>query len=224
MSRVTIAFVLSICVKWARALILLCLLFIQTVGVVRIEASPGDESIVEITFTPGGTVLSAPTDFTATKINDYKIRLNWTNGAGASGVVIVANPTATPMDLTDGYIVFNGTASTVDDTDVDFNFWTAEQTQMFYRAVSVNENGSVSLPAYTEIVEVNLMTVLIAIVILMGLAGIAYWREDWIVYLISGITLLTFGGYYVATANYIGIALIFFGLYTAYRGLALRRR
>ena len=68
------------------------------------------------------------------------------------------------------------------------------------------------------------MSTVTNLVILAILSILGYWREDWIVYIIAGAGWATYGGYYVATTNYIGIICILYGVYTVARGLALRRQ
>jgi hypothetical protein len=66
------------------------------------------------------------------------------------------------------------------------------------------------------------MITLMGFSIMSLIAVIAYWKDERHPLLIAGFTMLIFGGYYVATTGYAGLALILFGVYTAARGLGYR--
>ena len=58
--------------------------------------------------------------------------------------------------------------------------------------------------------------------IMAFITTIAYWKDESKPLLVAGAVMLIFGGYYTATIDYAGIALVIFGLYTGARGLGYR--
>lgn len=62
------------------------------------------------------------------------------------------------------------------------------------------------------------------LILICFLAFIGYWRDEKLLHIITGLTWMIYGGYYIATAEYIGIAVVLFGGFTFYRGLFLRHK
>jgi hypothetical protein len=60
---------------------------------------------------------------------------------------------------------------------------------------------------------------LITLVLLMLFLGVSYWRQDKVLYEVSGLALTIFGLIFIATSAYFGIVCVVIGIYTTAKGL-----
>ena len=120
---------------------------------------------VTITWTPGG-VMFAPTNFTATVVNDNNIQLDWTPNGLAVTTLILGKVGSYPTSATDGYIIYNGAGATTNDTAVSLDETT---TNMFYAAYSVDGGGGTSPDSALAMAGGIGMTLLSLAILALGL-------------------------------------------------------
>jgi hypothetical protein len=122
-------------------------------------------STVDVTFTPQLSVLPV-VGFTATYINDTKVRLDWTNPDPANLTVLIVGKQGDtlPMNQYDGYVVYNGTGSTANDTAVNFNALLGDAN---YLAFTV-DNGTYSSPVTGQVENITMLLSTFLIGFLIG--------------------------------------------------------
>ena len=119
---------------------------------------------VTITWTPAG--LFAPTNFTATVVNDNNVQLDWTPNGLAVTTLILGKVGSYPTSATDGYIVYNSAGATTNDISVSLDETT---TNMFYAAYSVDGGGGTSPDSALAMAGGIGMTLLALAMLAMGL-------------------------------------------------------
>ena len=120
---------------------------------------------VTITWSPGG-VMFAPTNFTATVMNDNNIQLDWTPNGLAVTTLILGKVGSYPTSPVDGHIVYNGAGATTNDTSISLDETT---TNVFYAAYSVDGGGGTSPDSALAMAGGIGMTLLALILVAMGL-------------------------------------------------------
>ena len=182
---------------------------------------------VDVTITALPSGLWAPTGFTATYIDPACVSLSWVANPGTVATLIRAKIGSYPANATDGYIVYNGAGESMNDTAMDYD---QMMTDVYYIAWGVDGAGNVSNDYTYDVAESGIMTAFVLLMteylplilqtlLLAIFLFISYWRQDKILYLVTGLALLLFGLGYIATATAFGIAIVVIGLYTGARGL-----
>jgi hypothetical protein len=178
-----------------------------------------DEVSVDITATPvlPGYV-GPPVDFTATYISDNCVRLDWTMGIYAENTTIRAKFWEYPNDNADGYLVFDGSGTTSNDTALHFDVLLGT---VYYRAWSENATGSYSVEyADAELENPHVITIasvfnqLPLLLMLAGIVGLAYWHRDRLLYILAGFGFLIFGFDYWTTNYWLSIIIVLAGIYS----------
>jgi hypothetical protein len=122
--------------KWSKwTVTIFIVLSAVFVGVAIVFAEPLQQAITEtavmfsvsqditITSTPyyisGPVVLDAPSDLTAEYITLSDVSLTWVKGMGAVNTEIVVNYDHFPTTRMDGYVAYNGPATSADDMSAD---------------------------------------------------------------------------------------------------------
>jgi len=101
-------------VRWVLLLVVLAAL---AVGVPTLTARADTSAGVVITVSGNiSSVLGLPSNFTVTYISDCEIQLSWVKGIGATNTMIRAQEGSSPVDRTDGRIVYYGNGTSVTDT------------------------------------------------------------------------------------------------------------
>lgn len=120
----------------ARAIITICLAVMACVlNVTPVLAALSVD--VTVTWTPAGA-LFPPTDFVATVIDNDTIRLTWIPDVMAVTTHIRGKVGSYPVNVLDGYEVYNGAGNTVDDNSVNLDETAAN---IYYIAYSVDGGG-----------------------------------------------------------------------------------
>jgi len=117
--------------KWLLILSLIVIaLFIPTT--IALAATSAD-----VTVKATGYICGAPT-LTVTWISDTELKLDWTPGADAVATMVRAKVGSMPEDRNDGYLVYNGIATTFTDTAVNLDIIGGD---VYYKAWGANSDG-----------------------------------------------------------------------------------
>ena len=194
-----------------------------------IRFSPTNATIT-LTVTALGGLLSPPTDFQATFINDYEVSLTWTKGASANNTIIRAKYNDYPSSPTDGYGVYWGVGSSANDTATNFYEYLGT---IYYAAWSDNNTGTDNVtwswssesaladlggPAVSDLVDL-LKFIVIVLLIAGGFIALAKWTKSTFIQIMAGLVTITAGIAYIAmdpdiwTNLIFGTAIIAVGLY-----------
>jgi len=160
--------------------------------ILAIEVQAATSTDVTITYTPSG--LFAPTDFTATAINDSKITLTWTPNVLAVTTHIRGKVGSYPINVNDGYEVYNGAGNTVDDNSVSLDETAAD---IYYIAYSVDGGGVHSL----DYAQANAGGTGMTLIAFFGLGLFLTWigaKSHWIYRFLAGAAWLAIAALWVA--------------------------
>lgn len=170
------------------------------------------------TTCPAPTGMDAPGNFTATEENTTAVWLNWTIGAGAVNTLITRNSEAYPVNRTDGFEIYNGTGTTVNDTMLSL-----ANTAYYYRAWSYNGTATPTFTtdyAQVQIGGISIMTTMIVILGLGLMIPAFIWKKQalmvsaafvWVGFAFYNRTLSpTWGSYDIyEILFYVGIVMVF---------------
>ncbi len=141
----------------------------------------GAES-VDITVTAQGIVSGGITSFTITYVSDTKLQLDWTYGANITGVMIRGKYGQFPADIltanetpSDGYLVYTGAGTSVNDTSMDFD---TNPGPLYYRVWAQQADGSWVLTPAEDSKESAIMT-LLAFFLLPGIVSFLCIRSSY---------------------------------------------
>jgi hypothetical protein len=123
---------------------------------------------VDVTVTAQPSGLFAPTNFVATTITDNKITLTWASNIFAVTTHIRGKVGSYPVNVADGYEIYNGAGNTVDDNAVSLDETAAN---VYYIAYSVN-GGGVHSP---DKAQANTGGIGMTLIAFFGLALILTW-------------------------------------------------
>lgn len=118
--------------KWLRLLIVLVIISGVLLPVV-VEADTSSD----ITISASGWVAGAPGGLTITYISDFEVQLSWTKGLDAVNTMIRAAYGWAPTSITDGYQIYNGPGTSVNDDSIAL----ASPEVIYYTAFSQNAAG-----------------------------------------------------------------------------------
>lgn len=120
--------------KWLKVVILSLLLVLLIPSPILADTSQ------DVTVTAAGWILAQPpTGLTLTYISDYEVGISWTKGVDADNTMIRGAVGRVPEDISDGYLVYNGSGTTTSDTGVSLD---ETATPVYYRAWSQDVHGS----------------------------------------------------------------------------------
>lgn len=231
--------------KWkiGRIIIILVAVFqFQLIGflnplVEKAEASSSADMTVY--FTPMGGPLP-PFGFTATYINDYTVKLDWTKAGSANNTMIRVKDNGYPTSATDGNLVFFGDALSTNDTAVDyFNFL----GKKYYAAFTDNQTGdnvtwAWSMPSYialegpsvsdlvTQVTNFNaLLDVIrgqyIALFLMLGMLALTLWRKEVFLYVVTSLITVFIALSWVKVSPPISLCLLGMACYLLYEAVRL---
>jgi hypothetical protein len=192
--------------------------------VLTVRADPSDTSTVTVTFT--SAIPFYPSGFTATMTGLTTVELEWTKGANATWTQIRAKMGSYPENVTDGYIVYNGTAENFTDTSVNFDIML---DGMFYIAFGGNDTytdptfaqdaaGEDIMSAFTSAVQAittDILTLAGAFFAVIFFSVMAFWlaqTSKWSapIFMLAGGASLFCGLYfYNIVPSYLGLAVSF---------------
>ena len=129
----------------------------------------------------GVTVVATPdvgdgiTSFTATIITDTQVDLEWTVDVDITSVIIRAQYGSMPMSRTEGYLVYEGSGSSISDTSMNFD---TEAGELFYRIWAYHDTiGWLDSEVQTQSLESLIMT-LLAVFALCGIITAVSFRNS----------------------------------------------
>jgi len=120
--------------------------------------------------------------FTVTYVNETALSLNWTYGSNVTGVMIRAKYGVYPADIatesetpSDGYLVYTGTGTSINDTSMDFD---TNPGPIYYRAWAYRADGSWVITPSQGSEESAIMT-LLAFFLLPGIVSFLCMRSSY---------------------------------------------
>lgn len=114
----------------------------------------------------------APTNFTITRTGTNDITINWTMGDGANTTVIRGSTDGYPETVTDGYLVYNSSGTSVNVTGLSLNL-----DRYYYRAWSWNSYGYSVDCAQAQIGGEGMLAMFL-VVLALGVSGLFLWRRN----------------------------------------------
>lgn len=117
------------------------LLLIAVLGLSLSSTPVYADKTATITVIATGYVTTGPTGLVLTYVNDWEVGLSWTPANGSVGTMVRAAYGHQPSSTTDGYLVYNGSASNCSDTAVSLT----SPEVVYYSAWAVEPDGSYSL-------------------------------------------------------------------------------
>jgi len=166
------------CVK---LLLLLLLLTATAIGVMVVPCVVQADTSAYVTITAMGFIIAPPSGFTVTYISDNEIHLSWINPPGSMATMIRADYGEPPVNMTDGYLVYNGAGADCSDTTYSteeaFNVDTPNPGTVYYRAWSQRNDGvwgNMYIQADTEDIVMISFTFLAALLIPIALVILTF--------------------------------------------------
>ncbi len=144
----------------------------------------------------------APTIFTITQTGPNSIIITWTLGAEATDTVIRASSDRYPGSLTDGYEVYSGNGTSVTMSGFDFDI-----SAHYFSAWGQNAFGYSSNTAQGS---VGSHLGLPALVFVIGLCVLAFWKKGWFRVLLA-VCIIIWGAFAIPYDMKIAVPLIAVG-------------
>lgn len=132
-----------------------------------------DSENIGVTAQGGEGICEAPTNFVLTEIASDEVEITWTMGSGADYTAIVRREGHYSVDRDDGTLVYNGTATSTTDFDVNL-----EGHKYYYRAWSYRVDTDFWSIDYAQGTIGGMVLLLILFGFLaMGLTGTFLWKK-----------------------------------------------
>jgi len=168
-----------------------CLVLIGLLVILLLVTNPTSalaaDPVVIVTISAWLPLPGAPINFTLTEITPTSLNITWEMGPSANSTIIRVNRDRYPQNVSDGYLVFNGTGTYTEDSwlDLDINTY-------YYRAWSANGLGySVN---YAEAKTGGSITMLIALLVLaLGATGLSFWKRNIVLTMCASLSWLALG-------------------------------
>lgn len=196
--------------KWLK----IGLLVIVLLSLIQSSVLADTSGDVVVTVTPDYVTLGPPHNFRVTYITDTKVRLDWLMDPLATNIMIRGQIGSYPASVTEGYQIYYGTDITFTDTAVNLD----ECSRVYYRAWSENPGtwsnlfaqGSVEGVGVVLIAEAlsNIGITAIALVVLVLISALAFWRPIAPLFMImAGMALMIGLSWYDIYTNEMGMAI-----------------
>jgi hypothetical protein len=128
-----------------------------------IPSSVYADNSATVTVIATGYVTVGPGGFVVSYISDWELDLSWTPANGSVGTMVRAAYGHVPTGISDGYLVYNGSAGNFSDTSVSLD----GSESVYYRAWSIYPGGSYSSLASSASSE--------------GIMGIGFLFLGWVI-------------------------------------------
>lgn len=192
-------------------------------------------SSANFTTLPTGSIIGAPTDFAVTDLGAITVEISWTKGSSGNYTMIRASRTEYPADITEGELIYYGTASTInstgyalDPTEYYFSawgFWTDNTTHS--ATCSTTSIGGEFMEALADSVALGFADIADAIqfvgllVMVIFMLAFALWQRDVVYFTAAGIVTFIIALSWVDDYPAVSIVISTLGMYLIFEALRL---
>ena len=189
--------------------------------------------------------IGAPTNFAITDMGGYSVNITWAKGVSANQTLIKMlrdEYTTAPDEGEEVYfdtgteVVLHGLA--IETTNYTFSAWSylSGNYSDNYTTASIGGEGELGMEELAAAIEgisavvssglsislTDMTELVMTLVIMLGLATLAYWRGDKPLFMLSGLGFIIYGFAFFPTSFYFSILMVLAGIFLFIRAFTKR--